>query len=230
MFINRGTELDQLEKRFASAQAELFVLYGRRRVGKTELLRTFCEGKPRIFFVATFSSDRDQLMAFSQAVWGFSHADVPEGFTYPSWDAAFRDLAELPGRPIVVLDEFTYLIGGNKAIPSILQKAWDELLQHTQIFLVLCGSYIGMMEKEVLGYQAGLYGRRTGTILLQPLSLPAAGLFFPNFSPLDIIEAWAVLGGMPFYLLAFADAEDLFSNIRQIVLNPQGLQIGRAHV
>jgi AAA+ ATPase superfamily predicted ATPase len=223
MFINRETELDQLEKRFVSEKAELFVLYGRRRVGKTELLRTFCEGKSHIYFVATFSSDRDQLMAFSQAVWGFSHTDVPEGFTYPSWDAAFRELAELPGRPVVVLDEFTYLIGGNKAIPSILQKAWDERLQHTQVFLVLCGSYIGMMEKEVLGYQAALYGRRTGNILLQPLSLPAAGLFFPAFSPLQIIEAWAVLGGMPYYLLAFAEADDLFSNISQIVLHPQGL-------
>ena len=223
MFINRETELDQLEKRFLSKKAELFVLYGRRRIGKTELLRTFCEGKSHIYFVATFSSDQEQLMAFSQAVWGFSHADVPEGFTYPSWDATFRALAELPGRPVVVLDEFTYLIGGNKAIPSILQKAWDELLQHTQIFLVLCGSYIGMMEKEVLGYQAALYGRRTGSILLQPLSLPAAGLFFPNFSPLKIIESWAVLGGMPYYLLAFADGEDLSTNILQIILNPQGL-------
>ena len=223
MFIDREMELEQLEKRYASEQAELFVLYGRRRVGKTELLRIFCGGNPHIYFVATLSSDADQLMAFSQAVWAFSHAEVPEGFTFPSWEAAFGQLAGLPGRPIVVLDEFTYLIGGNRTIPSILQKAWDEHLQQTRLFLVLCGSHIGMMEKEVLGYQAALYGRRTGNILLQPLSLPAAGLFFPNASPVEKIEAWAVLGGMPYYLRAFADGEELFTQIRQIILDPQGL-------
>jgi AAA+ ATPase superfamily predicted ATPase len=223
MFIDRETELDQLESLYASDQAQLFVLYGRRRVGKTELLRTFCDRKPHIYFVATLSSDRDLLMAFSQAIWGFSHTEVPEGFTFPSWEGAFHALADLPGRPVVVLDEFSYMISGNKAIPSILQKAWDENLRNTQVFMVLCGSYIGMIEKEVLGYQAALYGRRTGNLLLQPIDLPAAGLFFPKFTALKQIETWAVLGGMPYYLLAFANGKSLLTNIRQIILDPQGL-------
>ena len=89
-------------------------------------------------------------------------------------------LADLPGRPIMVLDEFTYLISGNKAIPSILQKVWDESLRTTQVFLILCGSYVGMMEREVLAYQAPLYGRRTGSYLLPPLALPAAPASPPN--------------------------------------------------
>jgi len=98
----------------------------------------------------------------------------------PSSLAAFRALADLPGRPIVVLDEFTYLISGNKAIPSLLQKVWDEVLRRTQVFLILCGSYVGMMEREVLSYQAPLYGRRTGSYLLPALDLPAAAAFFPG--------------------------------------------------
>jgi uncharacterized protein len=223
VFIGRKAELTHLETLYASGHAELFILYGRRRVGKTELLRAFCTGKPHIFFIATLSSDHDQLAAFSQDIYRLTHAEVPEGFSYPSWEAALRTLGELPGHPVVVLDEFTYLIGGNKAIPSILQKVWDERLQNSSIFLILCGSYIGMMETEVIGYKAPLYGRRTGSTLLNPLELPTVPLFFPNYTPIQDIEAWAVLGGMPYYLSAFSDQVDIFTNIRKQILDIHGM-------
>jgi len=223
MFINRKVELEQLSRLYNSEQAELFVLYGRRRVGKTELLRAFCVDKPHIFFIATLSSDIEQLTTFSQQIFGFTHNEVPAGFTYPSWDAAFLALAEFPmqPRPIIILDEFTYLISGNKAIPSILQKAWDEKLKTSGIMLVLCGSYIGMMETEVLGYQAPLYGRRTASTFLRPLDLAASSLFFPHYSAEDKFITWAVLGGMPYYLQTFSDDLDIFSNIRKHILDGQ---------
>jgi len=223
MFIDRKTELELLGQRYRSNQAELFVLYGRRRVGKTELLHAFCADKPHIFFIATLSSDSEQLATFSQQVYGFTHADVPSGFTFPSWEAALRALGELPGqpKPIIVLDEFTYLISGNKAIPSILQKVWDETLKNTQIMIVLCGSYIGMMETEVLGYQAPLYGRRTASTLLRPMDLASSALFFPSYSAEEKFLTWAVVGGMPYYLRTFQDSQDVFANIRQHILDAQ---------
>lgn len=223
MFVDRETELTQLQTLYTSGHAELFVLYGRRRVGKTELLRAFCADKSHLFFIATLSSDHDQLAAFSQQVYRLIQATVPEGFTYPSWEAALRALADIPERVVVVMDEFTYLISGNKALPSILQKVWDETLRNSQVMLILCGSYIGMMETEVLGYQAPLYGRRTGSALLEPLALRAVSAFFPNYSPVERLEAWAVLGGMPYYLSAFSDQIDIFTNIRQHILERQGL-------
>lgn len=219
MFIDRKAELDQLSNLYGSQKAELFVLYGRRRVGKTELLRGFCGGKPHIFFIATLSSDSEQLATFSQQIWGFDHSETLPDFSFPSWEAAFRTLADLPGRPVVVLDEFTYLISGNKAIPSILQKVWDEKLKNTQVMLILCGSYIGMMETEVLGYQAPLYGRRTGSTLLRPLDLPASALFYPKYSSEERFLAWAVVGGMPYYLTTFTDGQKLLANIRQHILD-----------
>ncbi len=223
MFINRKAELEQLSRLYSSDHAKLYVLYGRRRVGKTELLRAFCVDKPLIFFIATLSSDSEQLATFSRQIYGFSHAEVPAGFTFPSWEAAFQALADLPmqPRPMIILDEFTYLISGNKAIPSILQKVWDEKLKNTRLMLVLCGSYIGMMETEVLGYQAPLYGRRTASTLLRPLDLPSSSLFFPQYSPDEKFLAWAVLGGMPYYLHIFSDRQDIFVNIRQHILDAQ---------
>lgn len=223
MFIDRKTELDLLDQRYRSDQAELFVLYGRRRVGKTELLHAFCADKPHVFFIATLSSDSEQLATFSQQVYGFTHADVPSGFTFPSWEAALRALGELPmqPKPVIVLDEFTYLISGNKAIPSILQKVWDETLKNTQIMMVLCGSYIGMMETEVLGYQAPLYGRRTASTLLRPMDLASSALFFQGYSVEEQFITWAVVGGMPYYLRTFQDSQDIFFNIRQHILDAQ---------
>ncbi|PKO17730.1 MAG: ATP-binding protein [Chloroflexi bacterium HGW-Chloroflexi-10] len=223
MFINRKTEIEQLNNLYNSNRAELFVLYGRRRVGKTELLRAFCTEKPHLFFIATLSSDSEQLAIFSRQIYGFEHREVAPGFTFPSWEAAFMALADLPmlPRPIVVLDEFTYLISGNKAIPSILQKVWDEKLKDSGLLLILCGSYIGMMEIEVLGYQAPLYGRRTASTLLRPLDLPSSALFFPEYSMDEKFLAWAILGGMPYYLCTFNTTQNLFTNIHHHILNPQ---------
>jgi len=223
MFFDRSSELALLERFYASSKAELFVLYGRRRVGKTELLRAFCQGKPGFFFIATLSSDSDQLAAFSQQVWRAGHAQPAEGFTFPSWEAAFRALADLPGRPVVVLDEFTYLISGNKAIPSILQKVWDETLKNTNLLVILCGSYIGMMESEVLGYQAPLYGRRTGSLLLQPLDLASTEHFFPAYGPEQRFQVWGLLGGMPYYLQVFSDRLSVEENILQHILEVPGM-------
>ncbi|MEZ4657483.1 MAG: ATP-binding protein [Caldilineaceae bacterium] len=223
MFINRQAELAHLKQLYQAEVAQLYVLYGRRRVGKTELLHTFCADKPQIFFVATLSSDADQLATFSQEIWRFLYGEAAEDFTFPSWDAALQMLSNLPGRPVVILDEITYLIEGNKAFPSILQKVWDGQLRQSNLFLALCGSYVGMMEREVMGYQAPLYGRRTGSEHLQPLSLPASAQFFPAYSPIEQIEAWAVLGGMPYYLQLFSDKQTIFDNIQQHILDARGL-------
>jgi len=222
VFINREEELADLETHYRSGKVELFILYGRRRVGKTELLRVFCQDKPHIFFIATTASREAQLARFTEQVLAFQ--DIPAaGLIFPSWDNAFERLAQLPGRPVVVLDEFTYLVGGDPAIPSILQKAWDTVLRHSQVFLVLCGSYVGMMEQEVMGYRSPLYGRRTGNWMLAPLSLTAAAQFVPAYDPVQAIKAWAILGGIPFYLETFDDRLSVLENARRQILHPRSL-------
>lgn len=203
-----------------SGRAELFVMYGRRRVGKTELLRAFCSDKRHLFFAGDLSPDRDLLAAFSQRLWTFGQGDADPAFTFSTWEAAFRYLAGLARdeRLVVVLDEFPYLAEANRALPSILQKVWDEVFKDTRLMLILCGSFVSFMEREVLGHKSPLYGRRTGQYLLEPLTFADAALFFPGRDPLWRIEAFAVLGGVPAYLAQFHVAEDLLEGVARHIL------------
>ena len=222
MFVNREEELAFLDEHYRSGGAELFVLYGRRRVGKTELLRVFCQDKPHVFFIATTASDESQLARFSELILAFQGLSAT-GLVFPSWDKAFEQLAALPDRSVVVLDEFTYLTGGNQAIPSILQKTWDTTLKQSGVFLILCGSYVGMMEREVLSYGAPLYGRRTGSWRLDPLDLAAAAQLTPAYDAIQALETWGILGGIPYYLETFEDNKSVLDNVRSHILHPRSL-------
>jgi hypothetical protein len=225
MFVDRDTELAFLEQAWNSARSEFIVLYGRRRVGKTALLRTFCADRPHTFWVASLSSEAILRQSFTDAIWQTSHPDdISAGFVYDSWERAFQALAELGAnqRHVVVVDEFSYLAGSDPSVPSVLQKVWDERLQHTNLMLVLCGSHIGMMERQVLAYQAPLYGRRTGQMQLRPLPLYASAGLLPDRDPIDQIETYAVLGGIPTYWAQFDPQASLLENIEQRILSPAG--------
>jgi AAA+ ATPase superfamily predicted ATPase len=177
MFVNRLSELDLLEKHFASDKAEFFILYNRRRVAMTELMARFCEGK-RAVFLSDLGSEISLRTTLSSSInaiiFGLGQMDA----VYSSWEALFQALRQA----VVVLDEFLYMVTNHPPLASILQKFWDQTLKNSQIMLILCGSYFGMMEKTVLGYQAPLYGRRTSHYLPEPLQFKDARLFYPSFS------------------------------------------------
>jgi uncharacterized protein len=220
MFVNRVTELNLLEKLYSSGKAEFFVLYGRRRVGKTELLARFCEGKRSVFFVSDLGSELSQRRTLSAAVNSALYGSDRVGGVYTSWEDIFLALAQSAEneRLVVVLDEFPYLVSSHPPIVTILQRVWDQTLRNSQIMLILCGSYIGMMEETVLGYQAPLYGRRTGQFLLEALQFQDARLFFPHFSLEDQVRAYAIYGGMPAYLHTIQTKDTLKENIQDSIL------------
>ena len=220
MFVNRQTELQLLEQRYASDQAELFVLYGRRRVGKTSLLTQFCQDKRHIFYVADLDVEPALRATVSAAVNAQLLGPETTSAVYASWEDIFLLLAShaRTERLVVVLDEFTYLIEAHPPLASTLQRLWDSDLAHTKLMLIICGSYVGMMEESVLGYQAPLYGRRTGQYLLEPLSFHDAREFFPDYGLSDQVRAFAVFGGIPAYLRTIAPTHDLLANVGQAVL------------
>lgn len=202
MFVDRERELALLERAFASDQAELFVLYGRRRVGKTELLAKFCEGRRHVFFVADLDVEPMLRARLSAAVNSLLLGPETAGAVHPTWESLLQVVARhAQSEPLVlVLDEFTYLLAAHPPLASMLQRLWDSQLRHTRLKLILCGSHIGMMESEVLGYRAPLYGRRTGQYLLEPLAFADAQPFFSGLGPADRVRAYGAFGGTPAYL------------------------------
>ena len=224
MFIGRDRELAILEELHAAGKPELFVLYGRRRVGKTELLQRFCEGRRAVYFQAAQVREKDNLRAFRDALATGIDDDLAAGIELPDWDAALAFAAERSKaeRLVVVLDEFPYLCEANKGLPSILQRFWDGIGKKSSLMLVLCGSQVSFMEREVLAERSPLFGRRTGQRRLLPLVPPETLSFFPRWKVRERLLAYAVLGGMPAYLRRFDDGRGLRENILREVLRPEG--------
>lgn len=223
MFVNRQRELDALAARYASGRAELVVVTGRRRVGKTALLAACANGKRALRFTAFLDSEESHLRRLSAALRQLERPEVPAppDFSYGSWEALFQTMGALAGseRLLVILDEWPYLAGSSQHLASVLQHVWDETLQHTGLMLALSGSYLSVMERDILGQQAPLYGRRTGQLVIHPLEIGDAALFLPAYSPDEMVEVYAVTGGMPGYLLQFSDSQGLWANLRRAVFS-----------
>lgn len=221
MFIGRETELNFLEDRYKEKRAQLIVLYGRRRVGKTETLREFCKGKPHIFFSCTQSTDKVQLVKFSKQL---LLEDIPAKqyiSEFEDWEKAFRAILDLPygeKKKLIVIDEFPYMCRGNKSIPSLLQNLWDTTFKDSNVMIILCGSAMSFIEKDLLAEKNPLYGRATGIYKMKEMGFYDAARFFPDYSERDKVLAYAVLGGIPHYLNQFSPELSLAENIRQNIL------------
>jgi len=219
-FVNRVNELTTIALDLDAPRPSLFVLYGRRRTGKTALLRKAVESRRAVFFTADLGSRRDHLASFSMAIGDALGGEGLEGAEFPSWEQALRFCARrAQEKPLaVILDEFQYLAGADPALLSVLQRLWDSELQNSRLALVLCGSYVSFMERQVLGAANPLYGRRTEQLLLAPLRFRDAALFFPDWTPDAAMTAAAVLGGIPAYLQQFDPGQDIASNICRTIL------------
>ena len=136
MFYDRQNELKRLNERYVSQTAQLLVIYGRRRVGKTALLKKFIENKPHIYYLADLSSEKEQLESFSERIQMYSGDRSLINNPFSSWGALFAYLGNLAqkSRLVVVIDEYQYLHTSNKAISSLLQKSWDEYLKDHKIY------------------------------------------------------------------------------------------------
>lgn len=221
MFIGRETELDFLNSKYTSAGGQLIVLYGRRRVGKTETLREFCKGKPHVFFSCTQTTDKVQLRNFSNRI---LKEDIPASryiSEFDGWEKAFHAILDLPygeAKKLLVIDEFPYMCRGNRSIPSILQNLWDTELRSANVMIILCGSAMSFIEKELLAEKNPLYGRATGIYKMKEMGFYDAAKFFPDYSPRDKVLAYAILGGIPHYLRQWNPQISVDDNIKQNIL------------
>ena len=221
-FIGRQRELEALETEYRK-EGGFAVLYGRRRVGKTTLIKEFIKDKPAFYFLATEEVETQSMKRLAGVVARVTQNPMLQRVAFSDWLDLFRLIAEYrpEQKKVLVIDEFPYLVKSNQAFPSILQNAWDEILKDSNVMLILCGSLIGMMQKHALSYDSPLYGRRTAQIRRAPLPFTdvyaAQGLAFEK-----AVEQYAITGGVPKYLEFFNEQDDLLKQVESVVLSKNG--------
>ena len=221
LFSDRERELQFLERHYETGSAELVVLYGRRRVGKTELCLQFSRNKPHIYFLADRRPEPMLMQELKREMGLFIGDESFAKLALKDWTELFHEFIKWnkTRRPVVILDEFPMLIESNLAVPSLFQKIWDQNLKDTDIMLILLGSSIAMMETEVLNYRSPLYGRRTAQWRVEPLQLPQLKPFFPKFDIEALVHVYSCVGGVPAYLLKLDPEHSFWENVGQKILS-----------
>jgi hypothetical protein len=219
-FVNRQNELSFLEKTCRTEDFQFVPVYGRRRIGKTRLIQEFIKDKRAIYFLADSVSETEQLRNLGRIVGEYFNDSILSDAGFRDWYQFFSYIREKQKtRLIFVIDEFPYLVNSNPAISSIFQKGIDEYLKQSNVFLILAGSSIGMMEKEVLFYKAPLYGRRTASLEVKEMGFDALKEFFPGKDFEELVKIYSVFGAIPAYIEKINPGHDTFRNIRELILS-----------
>lgn len=223
-FIDREAEMETLRAEYERNGSALIVMYGRRRVGKTTLISEFIKDKMALFFLASEESEAQNRLAFKDKAAEFIDSDLLRNADVKSWDVIFKAIMDtsFKSKPVIVIDEFQYIGKSNPAFPSIFQRIWEEILKHRQVMVILCGSLISMMESQTLAYSSPLYGRRTAQIRLTQIPFRYYAEFFPQKNRRELMEMYAVTGGVPKYIELFAESKDIYTAIQRNVLNRSG--------
>ena len=209
---------------YGSEQFEFAVIYGRRRAGKTTLIKEFCKGKKAIYFVAHESNDIINIENFSSDVFAVTSEESRGNVFFPNWERAFDYIYNIAvnERIILVIDEYPYLAQSNRSISSILQAHIDIKLKDSKLFLILCGSSMSFMEYQVLGYKSPLYGRRTAQFKIKPFTYYESATLLKGFSIEEQSILYGVTGGVPEYLSRIRLNKSLKENIEDLFLTESG--------
>jgi AAA+ ATPase superfamily predicted ATPase len=219
-FVNRERELDFLNGKYAEDSSQVIVIYGKRRIGKTELIKMFIEDKEGVYILCTNDSIAENIKEMKEKFALLTGKDYFRNLDPSNFYELFRYLRDEMGnrKAIIAVDEFPYLIELNRGIVSVFQKICDEILAGSNISLIICGSSMGMMETEVLGYKSPLYGRRTGEWKVSPMQFKHMKHFFSAHDKADLFRFRAICGGVPFYLRKLDNSLTVEENIRENIL------------
>jgi hypothetical protein len=221
-FVGRAAELRTLGEAYRAPESGLIPIYGRRRVGKSELILRFLQERPGLYFLGKQAPGALQLREFLDEAAVILGEPLLATATFDGWKsalAAVTDRWKRREKLVLVFDEFQWTAWASPELPSVLQDLWDRRWRSSgKILLILCGSYVGFMEREVLGRKSPLFGRRTAQILLRPFGYREAALFHPSYSPVDRARAYFICGGVPWYLGRFDARRSVEANIVAEVL------------
>ncbi len=221
MFINRINELQKLNDEYNKKSSSFSVIYGRRRVGKTALISEFIKDKPHIYLYITQGDLINQVESFTIQIRKFVDVNIANYLRFDSFENAIEFLAtlNLEQKLILCLDEYQNLTIKDRAFSSKLQMLWDTKLKDKNIYLILCGSVLSMMQSETLNYLAPLYGRRTSQFHIKPLKFQDIKLFLPHLDKIDLMFVYSSFGTIPKYLLEYDERLDFMQNVERNILD-----------
>lgn len=219
MFIGRLQELKQLDHASRDKKSHFTILYGRRRIGKSELIKRHCQKKRSFIYNALDTTRKRQIKNFLYDFSKFIGDPLIASAPLSSWREVF-DLVEvrIPKKKFVfVLDELQWMCKADKSLLSVIQHVWDHAWQHhNRIHLVLCGSSTSFMLSEVLSQKSPLFGRRTETIELGPLPPPEAEKILRVKNNIDAATYLICFGAVPGYLQLYDNHQSLEQNINKL--------------
>ena len=210
IMINREDELNILDEVYSSSRAELVLIYGRRRVGKSRLLvESIKNRKDALYLLADMSDNILENLA----------GQVPDRFVrFGDWEDFFEFILKCDQK-IIIIDEFQYLYNIDHAWPSLLQRWWETIKVQTNKKIILCGSMMSTIYRISRGYGSALYGRRTRDIRLQPMRFKNAIGFLEGYDIEDMIRIYSILGGVPRYLEEIDPTLSFRSNLSRRIMD-----------
>ncbi|MDE6055593.1 MAG: ATP-binding protein [Lachnospiraceae bacterium] len=213
-FIGRRNELEALGRLYEKEGFQMMVLYGRRRVGKSTLIKEFIKGKRAIYYTASKTGIRNNLEKLGKQVLAEMAPELG-ALVFQDMDALFSFIGKrcMEERLVFVIDELPYLAEADDGVLSVIQNHIDGEWASGQMFLILCGSSISFMENEVLSEKSPVFGRRTAQIKLEPFSYMEAAEFVPAYSETDKAVCYGITGGIAKYLSLMDDSLSLDENI-----------------
>lgn len=225
MLIGRENEVDKLEKCLNSKRSEFIAVYGRRRVGKTFLVRQVCKDEFSFYVTGMYNASKnDQLANFAVAIQRCFDTDTIK--VDSSWILAFntlsRHLEKLPDGPkIIFLDELPWMDKAKSGFLAALENFWNSWAsQRDDVKLIVCGSATSWMIGNLIRSKGGLHGRLTHQILVQPFCLHDCERYFSHygfrFSRRQIAECYMVMGGIPYYFSMMDKSLSLAQNIDRL--------------
>ena len=224
--IGRKLEQAKLQACMESERSEFVVVYGRRRIGKTFLVRRFFKDNYAFSFVGKHEMRREQQLAeFAKELMCYSHSTfVPQ---LKNWTEAFDALQRLletyniPGKKVVFFDEMPWMDTPKSDFVSALENFWNGWANmRDDIVLVACGSATSWMVDKLLHNQGGLFNRITQKLYLRPFKLSEMEQYLDEkhfgWNRYQIAQCYMILGGIPFYLTLLNPKLSLLSNIDEL--------------
>ena len=218
-FIDRKKEFERLQKSLNREKPQFIVVYGRRRIGKSTLIKKLMDfSRGDIYFLADKTSEPSQRQLISatidMTIEGFATAN------YPTWESLLLSLnRSIDHRITVCLDEFPYLVKSCSALPSIIQKLLDD--KKLKYDLIICGSSQQMMQGFVLDSKEPLYGRADEIIKMKPIA-PAFVSQALRCDAAQAVREYAVWGGVPRYWELRENYDSLYDAIEHLLLTSEG--------